>query len=368
MKYLLQLVLFGFALFGPAVANGKVHVLGDLIGEAHIAERCSMAQSAAPNHVVIDEIFPAVIYVTPGHNLGSEQLFQPIRTIAAPLAGLGSNCLAGKQESCRQFSDWVQTLANADALRFDTAKHGSSPVSLATGKLSGNLTLRPIALYTGILRDRGLIRFDDDRVVNVWLLRRALNYEHMPKLLTRASAQNLVLNSVLTGLTVGIATGEPSRFLDPADRIYRLYLDTMRRDGSLPEETRRGASALKYSNMAISGLTLLAELSNLAGRSLYAYRAPNGDIHTAVGFLATALANENLIAGYAAENVTPTDAPAPGGRQSRAFMQDGMGWSAIYLARFPDSGTARMLVKVLPRMPRAMYDATLGAVAACIWH
>lgn len=319
--------------------------------------------------LVIDEIFPEVIRKTPGRDRGAEQLFQPIRGIGEPLGALGSACLAGERERCTQFADWVDALARADALRFDRDKHKPMPASFVTGTLSGNLTLRPIALYTGILLERGQIALADEARVMRWLRMRALNYEHAPRVGADKLAQNLVLNSALTQQVVGIVTGDAS-LTQRAQTMYRTYLDTMREDGSFPQETQRGRSALKYSNMAVAALVMSAELAAVTGSDLYGYRARHGDLHRAVTFVLDALDDETRVAGYAAADVAPTDAPQPDGRQARAFLTSQMGWVRPYVMRFPTLDTTRRLRQLMPQRGaggHAVFDEGTGTVAACLW-
>ena len=340
---------------------------------------CMPGRNATVEPWVMKEIFPNVIDRTPGQDAGSAQLFEPIRKIAEPLAFLGSKCLLdrktvdakeGVKDSCMKFSSWVEDLAQQDALYFDREKHRKSSVSFVTGALSGNLTVRPIALYVGVLRDAGLIRLHDNQLVNRWLQRRVADYDNVPPRLTAAAAQNLVLNSVLAKLTVGIAVDKPQVALSQSEQVFKLYLDTARADGSFPAETRRGISALKYSNMAIGELVMLAELSAMEGVNLYDYRSPKGvTLHQAIGFVAKAMLDESLIAGYAKENYAPTD-KGDGSAQARHFVHDHMGWVQIYTQRFPQHANTKLLDKVMQSSQvrkAGYYDETLGAVVGCVW-
>lgn len=364
---------------------------GDLV-KSHATENvqtCNVRSHAPYEALVLKEIFPKVIDKTPGRDAGSAQLFEPIHKIAEPLALLGTSCLlqggVGKErqasakadrggkpvdDSCNLFANWVEDLSNQDALRFDREKHRSSPVSFVTGTLSGNLTIRPIALYAGALRDAGLIHLRNNKAFDEWMLRRVADYENIPTRLTPAAAQNLVLNSVLAKITVGIAVKNPQSALNQAEKIFKLYLDTARADGSFPAETRRGVSALKYSNMATGSLVIMAELAAMEGSKLYEYRSPAGvDIHQSVGFVAKAILDESVIAEYAKENYAPTD-KVDGGAQARQFIREHLSWMSIYIRRFPMNENTELLRKILKNeQVRAggYYDDTLAAVAGCIW-
>lgn len=343
------------------------------------AQSCMPRDKTAIEPLVLQEIFPKVIDRTPGHDAGSAQLFEPIRKIAEPLAFLGSKCLVdgktsgakeGAKESCMAFSRWVDDLAQQDALYFDREKHRKSSVSFVTGALSGNLTIRPIALYVGVLRDAGLIHLRDNLAVDNWMQRRVADYDNLPPRLTAAAAQNLVLNSVLAKLTVGIAVDKPQAALSQSEQVFKLYLDTARADGSFPAETRRGISALKYSNMAIGELVMLAELATIEGVNLYDYRSPKGvTLHQAIGFVAKAMLDESLIADYAKENYAPTD-KGDGTAQARQFVREHMGWVQTYTRRFPQHPNTKLLEKIMQSShvrTGGYYDETLGAIAGCVW-
>lgn len=335
----------------------------------------SAASVASSKPDVMPEIFPVIVRGAIGRNLGSEQLFSPIVSVGSPLATLGSACLAGDASACKQFTGWVEKLADTDALKFNREKHKDSQSSLVTGELSGNDTLRPIAIYTSILRRHDLITLSDRDMVFNWMRRRAAEYSHVP---TNGNptdlAQNLVLGSAVTQLAIGITTSDSS-LTAAADTVYRAYIDTMRSDGSFPQEAKRGQSALKYENNAIGLLVLTAELERTRGVDLYSYQGRNGDIHRAIKFWLDALQNPSLIAKYAAANVTPTDPAQPDGKQALYFLRPQremtqMGWIIPYISRFPDSDNANVIRKLVAsgEFPGLNgYDEQLGAYPQCLW-
>jgi len=370
------LVLLGLML-ASLVAWGNSAQAAGLLGllEREVdsdSRQCQAGSAAEVAPEVIDEIFPDIIYKTPSRDHGSEQLFRPIRQVAEPLTRLGSACLAGDTASCRRFQSWTQSLVAADALRFDREKHRPSPVSFVAGTLSGNLTIRPIATYADALREKGLIRFDAE-AFSAWLHRRVAEYDHFPTRLNPGAAQNMVLNSVLAQLTADMVGTVPSSVTNApslvrAQQLYRLYLDTARKDGSLPAETRRGISALKYSNMATGGLVVLAELTQASSTRLYDYTSPNGiDLHQVVSFLVKAMADDSVIADYAKENYAPTD-KVNGLGQARAYTRDQLGWMTLYIRRFPAHQNTRALAAYLDIATRSSwgyFDEIVGAYMGC---
>ncbi|NCP44774.1 MAG: hypothetical protein GW822_15295 [Sphingomonadales bacterium] len=391
MRKIIFEILSVFLAWVAFTSAGSAKGFGE-ITSSHATEHattCKLQSYVPYEALVLKEIFPKVIDKTPGRDVGSAQLFEPIRKIAEPLAILGTRCLmhggdskvspagakadgGGKSadDSCNIFANWVEELVKQDALRFDRDKHRRSPVSFVTGALSGNLTIRPIALYAGALRDAGLIHLRSNSAFDEWLLRRVADYDNFPARLTPAAAQNLVMNSVLAKLTVGITVGNPQPALNEGAEVYKLYLDTARADGSFPAETRRGVSALKYSNMATGGLVIMAELATMEGRDLYQYRSPGGvDIHQSVGFVAKSILDESGIAEYAKENYAPTD-KIEGSVQARHFIRDHAGWMSIYMRRFPKHENTKLLGQIMQSERvrfSGYYDEILGAMAGCVW-
>lgn len=316
------------------------------------------------------EIFPEVIYKTPGRDKGAVQMYFPIRNIAKPLAEIGGNCLAGRSQSCKQFQNWVDQLALNDSLYFDRKKHIASPPSLVTGTLAGNLTLRPIAFYTALLREQGLIEVQNS-AVDEWMLKRAKEYEHLPKRLNSQAAQNIVLTSAVTKMVVAITTGKLEPFQSEARQIYNLYFETMRKDGSFPEETKRGVSALKYSNTAVANLVLLAELLALTEGEVGIYIENNKGIEKAIEYLLTSIEDESLISQYAESNVAPTDLPQRDGKQAKNFLKNSFSWIDIYRTRHPHSDNAKRIDQILEEKkikPSHSFDETLGLVQGCFWN
>ncbi|VWC14712.1 poly(beta-D-mannuronate) lyase [Burkholderia diffusa] len=364
-------------MFVPAgINNAHAREAKDIFhAKSSWGQECAVSALDSSKQAVIPEIFPVVIRGTPGRNLASEQLYAPVMSIGYPFANLGSACMAGNKGACDQFSEWLDKLVNSDALKFDREKHKGSQSSLVTGELAGNSTLRPIAIYTSMLRRHNLISMSDRKEVFDWMRRRAANYSHISGGENEGQlAQNLVLSSAATQLAVGITTSDDS-LNGTAAKAYRAYIDTMRSDGSFPAESRRGQSALKYENNAIALLVLVAELELVKGVDLYSYRGPSGDIHKAIKFWIDALQNESVILGYAAENFAPTDPVQPDGRQALHFLRPDrgmtqMGWVIPYMQNFPNRDNAKRIAKLIDQGKIQLpddFDSILGVYPRCFW-
>lgn len=372
----LRLRYLSFAVMAIGIANAHARDATDFFhAKSNWGMDCAVPATDPSKQTIIPEIFPLVVHGTPGRNLASEQLYAPVMSIGYPLANLGSACMAGNKTACDQFSAWLDKLVSSDALRFDRDKHKGSQSSLVTGELAGNSTLRPIAIYTSMLRRHNLINLSDRKTVFDWMRRRAVNYSHITGGETEEQlAQNLVLSSAATQLAVGITTSDDS-LNGAAAKAYRAYMDTMRSDGSFPSESKRGQSALKYENNAIALLVLVAELELVKGVDLYSYRASAGDIHKAIEFWIDALQNQSAISRYAAANFAPTDPIQPDGKQALHFLHPdrGMiqtGWIIPYMQNFPNGENAKRIRKLIDQGRIQLlngFDSILGVYPKCFW-
>jgi poly(beta-D-mannuronate) lyase len=135
----------------------------------------------------------------------------------------------------------------------------------------------------------------------------------------------------------GAFKGDNALFFTGIDR-FRIALEQMRDDGSLPLETDRGSEALFYQRHAIASLVAMAEIAAVQGYDLYAMQNQHGhDLHRIVGFLSNAIADPALIAQYT---------PEPqylGFLDRRGHERHYMAWFEAYRARFPDSPITRQL-------------------------
>ena len=161
----------------------------------------------------------------------------------------------------------------------------------------------------------------------------------------RQAAHNHAVQSSNAQMSLGSFIGESKRFNIGIDQWF-ITLGSMRGDGSLPIETRRGARALFYQGRTITALSSLAEKAKVQGVDLWS-TAPNETqtIHLAVKFLIDAIENPDLVLPYASTN----KAPGPSKDYKRQDIGGGstFGWWAPYMARFPHHpNTKRLLNRI----------------------
>ncbi len=172
----------------------------------------------------------------------------------------------------------------------------------------------------------------------------------------------------------GALTGDRELF-GFALNAYRHALASMRPDGSLPLEVRRGARALWYQRQAIASLAVIAEIAAVQGLPLWQRREGGKDLHLGIRFLLDAVADPDRVLRYARANVNPDPSWNWRGQDwgfltKRPHGHHYMAWAEIYLARFPDRQESLRLTALLLRAdpdPRPMIDEFAGGNLSCLF-
>ena len=268
----------------------------------------------------------------------------------------GSACLAGDQRSCKN----IQSAALSWAHQFSLESPGGAPNTSRfwNDTLTINMRLlNPLISALAVADSLRPMLSGDKNFVNKWLKEMIQNFEHGMRsaghypggkygTFAQKSAHNHAVQSSLASMSYGAWIGE--------DRLFRIGLEqwdltigSMRQDGSLPIETRRGARALFYHGRTLAGLVQLAERANLQGINLYDRMGISSkNIHKAVKFFIEATLEPKLIIQYAKTNYVP--GPSKnfstqylGGSGSSTFA-----WVAPYISRFPDHPNTRVLISM----------------------
>ena len=162
----------------------------------------------------------------------------------------------------------------------------------------------------------------------------------------------------------GAVTGDNALFFTGIDR-FRIALEQMRPDGSLPLETDRGAQALFYQRHAISSLVAIAEMAAAQGYDLYAMQSRDGaDLHLMIRFLADGIDDPAVLAAY-------TDEPQYlGFLARRGHDRHYMAWFEAYAARFPDGDLTHRLAAQIESYggsERPMLDEYAAGPMTCLF-
>lgn len=172
----------------------------------------------------------------------------------------------------------------------------------------------------------------------------------------------------------GALVGDDARFRNGIV-AYRLAMEQLRADGSLPRETERGARALWYQRHAIASLVAIAEMAATQGYDLYAVDNDGRDIHLAIRFLLAAVEDQMLVWPYARANVNPGPflnwrAQDLGFMVRRGHGRHYMAWAEPYMRRFPDrpeTATLRRMLAELDPEFRPMTDDYSGGDTTCFF-
>lgn len=130
----------------------------------------------------------------------------------------------------------------------------------------------------------------------------------------------------------GIASNDPDALLWGI-ATYRLGVDAVQPDGSLPAEMARGQMALHYQLYALGALIMIAELGEANGIAMYSQR--DGAIHRLVRFDTAALEDPGIIT------------KRTGLTQNIAKTYSGLeiGWAVPYVRRFPDPQLSALIAQ-----------------------
>jgi poly(beta-D-mannuronate) lyase len=346
---------------GRALALGLLVLLPAVAGAFVPAAGPISAVSLAPSQVVVNR--PGVVLVDPAARRGVlEEMPEDQRV---DLCGSQRNNWPrhGVQRNISGTSQVAQTLARTmmeaaaryvvahdpgarDAIvsnlrRFAEADAFSRLVQPVTVNHFYNLdrTLLPTITAFALVREDPAVDPEDLALIERWLDRlvrwRGPEREVDPTRISSRNNHRYLRDSVT--MAWGAMVGDHALFFTGIDR-FRIALEQMREDGSLPLETDRGSQALFYQRHAISSLVAIAEMAAVQGYDLYDLKNNAGHgLHRMIAFLVEAIDDPRLLAPY-------TDEPQYlGFLDRRGHDRHYMAWFEAYRARFPESPLTRRL-------------------------
>jgi len=305
--------------------------------------------AAVPVAVVEAKVNQSLGYVT-----HSDDWYTPI--VQGVMAG-HSACIAGSDNDCKAVVDLLSNWADANALKPGAKR---SQKAFQTMAWIGNTILRTLTFAYADARKLASVEPAEDAKILDWLKRRIDEYHYIfpsgndPASTDYYEAGNHALADMMPAMAFGAMVGDRS-MMEPAFATWREVLRVMRDDGSLPNETKRGARALHYTNFQIGQLLSTAEVARMQGIDPSGDEAKSGKtIQKAVGFLLDAYENFDLVAPYSKKNEG-----SPSRDYTLQYANAGhIGWVPAYFAHFgKDENVARMSKLVLD--DRICSDASL---------
>lgn len=268
------------------------------------------------------------------------------------MTSMGARCLAGASAQCRAIIEMMEKWATANAAQV----HSGGGSKYWNDTLTVNLrVVRPFLGAYSIAKATVNPSIETDEIIRQWIHRTVKRATHMMRnegmytwggaTGTAKAAHNHAAASSAAWMAYGAMWGDDTAFKYGLEQWF-ITLGSMRKDGSLPIETRRGARALFYTGRTLSALMSIAEMAKTQGIDLYAYSpSKKKTIHRAVQFMLDALEHNELVIKYARENHMP--GPSKNYRNQYLGGSDTFGWIFPYVGRFPNHPNSARIRKLL---------------------
>tara|TARA_R110002110_G_scaffold122424_2_gene298619 strand:+ start:535 stop:1788 length:1254 start_codon:yes stop_codon:yes gene_type:complete len=265
---------------------------------------------------------------------------------------MGTSCLGGNDQQCRSIVAMAASWADADAAIISRTKADDS--QFWNDSLTANLYVaRPFTGAYSIARSRGFSDNALDIRIRGWLHRLLTQASHMmrdgsyyreadmnnaPK-----AAHNHAAASAAAWMAFGAQWNDAEAFRHGIEQWF-ITLRTIRDDGSLPIETRRGARAVFYQGRILNALTSIAVMADVQGLDIWSQGPESSTaIHKAAEFMLKAVDDPSIAFPYARANVAP--GPDKNWKNPYLGSLDGaLAWIIPYMHRFPEhANTAAIL-------------------------
>jgi poly(beta-D-mannuronate) lyase len=226
-----------------------------------------------------------------------------------------------------------------------------------TGKMSSHQAyfvqgwvIGAIAIAWLKVEDSGLETPQRDKLVQPWLVNvvhQTMNYYDV---LTHAKNNHLYWAGV-EAAAIGVAANDRKVF-EWAMNTYKVGVDQIQPDGSMPLEMRRGRRALHYHLFALAPLVYLAEFGEVNGLHLFAE-----DDHALARLERLSVDGLHDNSFFVQHSGEQQDLP------EKVPAAEQISWGVIWQKRFPDPG----LLKLLEEAPSLSY-MYLGGLPPGVHH
>lgn len=269
-----------------------------------------------------------------GYIANDEDWMSPV---AEGLSLSAADCLGGSDAACRDIVTVVGAWAGADALQTPVARRARSDEFDGVAWMA-NTVLSPMIVSYATARSLVDVDPTTDALILDWLHNRTLHYNYISDHNTKQGdprnslARNHAVAATLPSVALGALIGDRSLF-DQGRERWVAALSNMRKDGSFPTETQRGARSLHYTGLQLGYLTAIAEVYAGQDEDLYALAgSASQTIHDAVAFNTRAWSDYGVVADYAAANhSSPSTPDSP----MATYFEGYFGWLPAYQGRFP---------------------------------
>ena len=334
---------FEFKQIGLVALDVKEKI--NIVGQNELAKRCRKTSHSYLAPKIINDVKAPEDY-------GLDDRFN---NVSSWFRKSSAQCLGGNSKQCNEIHQYALNFSQNSKINKPRKKEGfywNDTLSVSM-RLTG-----PMAMALGIAWNKNNFPKDEKKIILKWLDKIENNFEHGMRTngyyegsyygnSARKAGHNHATQSSIARMSVGALTGNKKKFLTGIDQWF-ITLDTMRKDGSLPIETRRGARALFYQGRTISALIAIAERALVQGIDLYTIDR-NKSIHKVVQFYLDVADNPELILKYAKKNHKPgpsKDYTRQDLYGANRFNRSGHGWVKLYIKRFPNHTNTNRLLNI----------------------
>ena len=264
-----------------------------------------------------------------------------------------AQCLGENKRSCKNIH--THALDYAKNSKIQKPRSGGAVFFNDTLTISMRLT-GPMASALGVAWNTSDFPENEKNQIIDWLEKINISFQNQQRmkgsyelndfgLVVKKAGHNHAVQASIAMMSIAALAGNKDNFMTGVDQWF-ITLDTMRADGSLPIETRRGARAMYYHGRTISALFAIAKRAEVQGLDLLGIERKKS-IHKAVQFYLDVADNPNLILQYAKNNHAP--GPFKNYRtqdidRAGTINSSGHGWVRLYIDRFPKHpNTIRLL-------------------------
>lgn len=315
----------------------------------------------------------------------ADQNGQPDTDIPKPVVGLEATEGYGTDHSANDFSWYImvhggralagdkksEELVKQALLMWAEANAFSKTEKVHDAYYALKRALLPIIVSYTIVKDN--LSDDEQEKIEGWIDPLVRMVDHTFDGDVDLNNHRYLADSVLTLWGAVVGDGD---LYDKGEERYKIALDQMRIDGSLPLETRRGARALWYMRQSLTDLTVIAEVYKANGDDLYSVERSGKNLPLMMDFFLSAVKSPMIIFPYASENYIPGPSKDYtkqdlGFLESRGGKRHYMAFSHAYIRHFgsDDSSAVRLnaLMKETGNKELPLIDDYVGGNATCFW-
>ena len=240
-------------------------------------------------------------------------------------------CFRGNNRGCNNIVQTLRRYARTDGFSYSGNRSKTSEQWDDT-RLELNNSMKVLVGGYYFAKRRGQVSAGDADIIEPWIRTKVKFYNSYG----RYKQDNTLTNAASTNAITGLLLRDRD-LVRKAEKQYKASIKAMRRDGSMPNETRRGSFAIHYTGLEIAHLMVLSEVLAMAGTNVFE-RSSSGDdgIHKAVRYYLDVLENWDGVFRYASAAAGKNTFEADYKNQELKVPALTFGGLEIYRNRYPN--------------------------------